>query len=511
MGCSPSSSQESVSLQDASTGEGGGQRDDTVAEGASDRNEANGSESSIVDTASSDGVGPEATREEAPESTPDNTTTKTPNILLIIADDYGIDVAGAYHDDNNDGKPDDGRTYATTPRIDGICKNGVRFLKAWSTPLCSSTRASMLTGRYGFRTGIGGAIERNAGIGVNEPSIPKILDAHPGLGYVHANIGKWHLGKTADLNREQAPNTMGWSHYTGNLEGSLPQYDAWDKITDGQSSSSTTYATTENVDDTIRWLEKQQKGKPWLVWLAFNAPHSPFHLPPKNLHQQQNLSGTQNDINQNTPPYYRAMIEAMDSEMGRLLAWLQTNNQLDNTVIVFLGDNGTPAKVVEAPYDRRRAKGTLYQGGIHVPFCVSGPVVKQPGRTTDALIHTVDVFATILEIAGVIPNSGWTQGVTYDSKSFLSVLRDPNAASPRSWVFSEFFDSTGKNHTVRNQRYKLLRLDNQGTAVESMYDLQQDPREETDLLANGVNGLTSEQKAQYDGLVKELDALLKSP
>ena len=457
----------------------------------------------------------------------DNTTTETgnttedppgeplppvtkphPNILLVIIDDYGVDVASYYHDKDGDGKADDGRTYAPTPTFASLCKTGVRFNNAWSTPLCSSTRSSILTGRYGFRTGIGGAIPRGGGIKTNEPTIPKILDAKSALGYVHANIGKWHLGENTELKGELAPNTMGWSHYSGSLSGSLNDFSDWTKITDGKSSKVTNYATTENVNDAIKWLGKQDPKKPWFLWLAFNAPHTPFHMPPKELHSQKNLSGTTQDINRNSTNYYRAAVESLDTEVGRLLAWLKQKGQLENTLIVVLGDNGSPRKVVEAPYDRLRAKGTLYQGGIHVTMCISGKGVTG-GQTSDALVHTVDLYATLLEAAGVDVKKELPTGFTYDSMSFFDILKDAKKAGPRTWAFGEKFDKDPKSSdlTIRNKRYKILRLQSKSDAF---YDLQTDPRETKNLLdGKKVDDLTAEQKSNYEALSKQLDQITK--
>src|SRR4029079_9864202 len=127
------------------------------------------------------------------------------------------------------------------------------------------------------------------------------------------------------------------------------------------------------------------------------------------------LSGTTQDINQHPRPYFEAMVEAMDTEMGRLLAAVNRTN----THIIFLGDNGTAGQVVQPPFPSTRAKDTLYEGGTHVPFIISGPGVVSPGRTNSTMVNMVDVFATILELAGINVSATIPAGVTIDSQSLL--------------------------------------------------------------------------------------------
>lgn len=483
------------------TSDGGTKKDSTV------------SDTSPGDTRVADNSGKDDTPK---EQTPDDpTATNRPNILLIIADDLGTDSFLDYNDADGDGKADDKRSYAVTPTLSGICKQGIRFKKAWATPYCSSTRSGILTGRYGFRTGIGNAVPRDGGIDPKEWTIPKLLDASK-QGHAHANIGKWHLGLTDPLKNLLAPNTMGWSHYVGSPSGSLSDYSNWGRVENGKRGTSTTYATTQTVDDAISWLGKQDKNKPWFLWLAFNAPHTPFHLPPSGLHTQKGLSGTADDIKQNGSSYYRAMVEAMDTEVGRLMTWLKNKGMSENTIVVFIGDNGTPAGAVDPPYNTKRAKGTLFQGGIRVPFCVAGKGVKS--GTSDALVHSVDLFATLLELSGVNVSKALPANVKVDSRSFVSVLKDPSSQGQRTWNFSESFE-WGKlddaYRTIRDSRYKYLRDRGPKTPAGQFrvqfFDLQQDPLEKTNLTQGGnTNRLSTEQKAAYDALTKTLDTLLKS-
>jgi len=141
--------------------------------------------------------------------------------------------------------------------------------------------------------------------------------------------------------------------------------------------------TTALTDKAIEWTSAQND--PWFLWLAYNAPHAPFHLPPQDLHTAGNLPTDKNSIDANRLSYYNAMLEAMDSELGRLLSSM-TESVRNNTVILFVGDNGTPSSIARPVYGGQRAKGSIYQGGTNVPLIISGKGVVA-GRS-DALVNS---------------------------------------------------------------------------------------------------------------------------
>ncbi len=261
------------------------------------------------------------------------------NVLLIIADDLGADSVGLFSPAN---------TTAPTPTLDGLAANGVRFTRCWSNPTCSPSRAALLTGRHGFRTGVGWPGDV---IGLSEGTIANAFNS---AGYGTACIGKWHLSNQTN-GGDDNPNLMGFDHFSGAMSGALRDFFLWPKVVNGQALQQRvrTYATTENVNDAISWIDEQDSD--WFLWLAFNAPHSPFHLPPNELHSYD-LLGTEADIAANPTSYYQASIEAMDTEIGRLLGSIDAA-VLANTTIIFVGDNGTPGGV--APNVVRGAKGQL--------------------------------------------------------------------------------------------------------------------------------------------------------
>ena len=202
------------------------------------------------------------------------------------------------------------------------------------------------------------------------------------------------------------------------------------------------------------------------MWLAYNAPHSPYHLPPSDLHYQGGLSEDQASIDANRLPYYLAAIEAIDTEMGRLFNSISSED-LDNTVVIFIGDNGTPGPVAQQ-YHSQRAKGSLYKGGINVPMVISGKGVERMNDQEDALISTVDLFATVSELCGIN-----TQQI-HDSNSFFDLLTI--TGSSRSHLYSE----KGNNYfTVRNSTHKYMSFED---GSEALFNLQTNPFEMPNLL-----------------------------
>ncbi|MCB0520739.1 MAG: sulfatase-like hydrolase/transferase [Saprospiraceae bacterium] len=418
------------------------------------------------------------------------------NVLLIIADDIGTDYCGFY---------EDAQDTANMPHVSSLLGKGVRFTNAWSSPTCSPTRAGILTGRYSFRTGVGTAISGPdyTELDTSETTIGKLLKNAAPVTYATANIGKWHLNQPTPQSWIY-PNLMGYDHFSGNYLGELTDYFDWKKVVDGTSPVTVSnYATTETVNDAINWLDGLNGSQPFFLWLAFNAPHTPFHLPPDSLHTVPGLTGTQMDINQNPKNYFRAMTEAMDTEFGRLLQWLDQQGQLDSTNIIFVGDNGNLKRVSQLP-DTTRGKGTIYEYGVHVPFIIAGPAVASPGRISEALVSTPDLFATILELAGF---DDWPSEIPVDkpvdSRSLVPILKNQSEAE-RDWNFTEQFSpqpDPDDGKTIRNLAYKLLHFDD---GHQEFYHLATDPSEQSDLL---LQALDAEAASNYDYLCHELSQL----
>lgn len=420
------------------------------------------------------------------------------NTILIIADDLATDYLGYY--------PNVGDTVGT-PNIRSLLAQGVQFTNAWSNPVCSPTRAALFTGRFAFRTGVGDVIstQASAQLDTAERSVAKLLHDFAPVNYATANVGKWHLHTPIPIPQRDFPNYMGYDLYSGNFNGAITDYFDWQRIKNGVIDSVTNYATTQTVNDAIDWLDTLSTAQPFFLWVAFNAPHSPFHLPPLNLHSYVNLPGTTAHINNNPTLYFKAMVQAMDTEIGRLFQYLNANNLRDSTNIIFIGDNGEERNISQA-FDTSHAKGTVYEHGVSVPMIISGPSIVNPGRQSDALVSTPDLFATILELSGF---SNWSNFIPaaklpIDSKSLLPILIN-DTSDVREWIFTEQFKVTvspSSGKAIKSKTHKLIKFD---LGNIEFYDLLLDPNEQNNLVGQT---LTTLQTQQFNFLCNELNALL---
>lgn len=405
-------------------------------------------------------------------SVTNNTINQKPNILFIIADDLGKDAINGFSE---------GVIKPNTPNIDAIRTSGISFSNLWVYPTCTPTRASIITGKYGYRTGVKWAADE---LSSSEKTLQTYINENTNNSYATAIIGKWHLsGSNTTIN----PETFGIDYYSGLIRGSANDYYQWQLTEDGATSMQTTYITEYFTDLSINWVNNQSK--PWFLWLAYTAPHTPFHVPPANMHNQGNLPTYTTGMN--AVPYYMAAIEAMDYQIGRLLDSMSTEDK-NNLIIIFIGDNGTPSEVAQSPYTPSTVKATLYQGGINVPLFISGEGVSRIGND-DHLITSTDFFATIASIAGVNINQ------INDSKSFHSLLTQ--SSTIRNYQYSEKDDGNEDAWTIKNNKYKLIVNAN---GNKEMYNIENDPYEQNNLINNT---LTTEENLAKTLLEAELDSI----
>ncbi len=360
-----------------------------------------------------------------------------------------------------------------TPNIDSIGKEGLSFNNFWTYPTCSPTRASMITGKYGYRTNVRWA---NQKLSESEILLQKYINKNTDNSYATAVVGKWHIsGYDTTIN----PEKFGIDYYAGIFIGSVKDYYNWPLSEKGKQTISTEYTTKKFTDLASNWIKKQEK--PWFMWLAYNAPHTPFHIPPAEMHSQGNLPPYTKDVD--PTPYFMASIEAMDFQIGKLLNSMSKEDR-ENTLIIFMGDNGTEPVVTQAPYTSNQVKRSLYQGGINMPLFVSGKGVERKGMDNN-LITSTDIFATIAEIAGVEIDE------INDSKSFKSLLSEKKPI--RKYQYSEMKNEKNDAWTISNGTYKLLVFAN---GKEEMYNLINDPYEKNNILNSTLN--TIEKKAKEE-------------
>ncbi|MBI1837586.1 MAG: sulfatase-like hydrolase/transferase [Flavobacteriia bacterium] len=421
------------------------------------------------------------------------------NTILIIADDISPDYFGMYNESSDT---------ANTPNIRKLLEKGVLFTKAWASPLCSITRSEMLTGKYPFRTNIGAVITgpTSPQIDTAEMSLAKLLKFYAPQKYNTACVGKWHLTLGVQA-KYTYPNILGFDYYSGNFNGAIPDFYNYTKVTNGIASTVTNYATTETVNDAINWLDTMDNTKPYFLWLAFNAPHTPLHVPPSNLVDITGLTGTTQDINVNGANYLKADLEAMDTEIGRLFTYLITNNLMDSTTIIFMGDNGNATQTSQNPI-KTKSKDTVYDYGVRVPLIVSGPSVVNPNRSSDALINIPDLFATILELSDY---SNWLAAVPVnklpiDGRSLMPIIQNTSQIV-HDWVFTQKFTTpmdSSDGVSIRNQDYHLIRFDYGG---EEFYNQTLDHFEINNLLDSTMS---STEILNYNLLCDSLHSLVNT-
>lgn len=401
----------------------------------------------------------------------DTTSIGAPNILLIIADDMGLDATNGFSE---------GSVKPNTPHLDSIMNSGLKFTNLWVNPTCSPTRSSIITGKYGYRTGV-----LNAGddLTSEHETLQEYINNQTGNEYATAVVGKWHLAQNSGYN----PEERGIDYYAGLLSGAVNDYYSWGYTENGVTSTETEYVTQNFTNLAIDWTNEQTK--PWFLWLAYTAPHTPFHLPPSEMHSQGELPSDPASVEANPLPYFMASIEAMDYQIGRLLDEIG-QDVLKNTTIIFIGDNGSPVQVAQSPYSRRKSKGTVYQGGINTPMFISGTAVDRVG-TDNSLVNGVDLFATIAGLAGVDVDN------INDSKNLQPLF---TASNPdfRDHIYSELEDDEESSWAIRNLTHKLIEY---STGMQEMFDLTTDPYENNNLL-NG--SLTSNEQSIKASLEAEM-------
>ena len=407
----------------------------------------------------SDSKVPLITEPDEPTTVPVPNPITQKNILLIISDDQGLDGSAQYALSAD---------IPSTSILDGLAQNGVVFENVWATPACTTSRASLLTGLYPHNSNVTFV---PAILTPEFQTLPQLLENNANTAeYAAAVFGKWHLaGGKSDADH---PSKVGIQHYAGNLFN-LDDYYNWELTINGQTELSTEYHTSKITNLAIDWIAEQQT--PWFVWLAYSAPHSPFHLPPTNLHNRD-LSGTDADIQNNPRNYYLAAIEAMDTEIGRLLDSMD-EEELANTLIIFIGDNGTPQRIIDTSvYATEHGKGSLYQGSLAVPLIVSGAGVERLGERESQLVTITDLFASIAQAAGI------DQSTIGDSHSFYPLLSDAEATMP-DFIFTEFESAETTGWTVRSASHKLIHYEN---GDEALFLLSENFEEITNLIESAV-------------------------
>jgi len=467
-----------------------------------------------------------------------------PNILFVIMDDIGIDTTTDMHP----GLIDDlmaqygplGHNHprvdriadrpASTPTLNTLAQEGIAFTQTWVQAYCSPTRASILTGLYAAKTEV---LDYSDWLSLSHETVAHILRDE--MGYSTAIFGKWHvagLGYYPGLGwyPGMKPKQAGFDRFLGNLTGAPNNYWTYDYHIQDDATlpfqyrtesapirslpgiAATTYAPVVKVADTINWIEEQEGAdpdKPWFAWLAFNLSHiageaaSPTFVPNidtldgptrDEINDCHGVFGTTDIGDCSAPALNRAMTNSLDTVLGKLLEAVDAIDP--STYVIVIGDNGTPMygppsmNFIDNMYITRfgRGKGTVYESGVRASLAIRGPGIAA-GLVSDASNHGVDLFATILDLAGAtvpatVTNSEGNDVIELDSVSLTPILfsgakriRDPDYGYVMSETINPLADDA-RQAAAKNAFYKLLCEEDTQTASCTFYDLIDDPLEE---------------------------------
>jgi arylsulfatase A len=424
-------------------------------------------------------------------------TTKRPNVLLIYTDDQGSVDLNCY-----------GAKDLVTPHLDGLAKRGVRFTQFYAAaPVCSPSRAAMLTGRVPQRAGVPGNVSSakgNAGMPAEQVTIAEMLKAS---GYTTGHVGKWHLGYTP----ETMPNGQGFGSSFGHMGGCIDNYshffywngpnrhDLWrngkEIFADGR------FFLDLMVEECNQFLETNRK-KPFFLYWAINVPHYPLQGSDKWRDVYKKLPAPRR--------MYAALVSTMDEKIGAVLAKLDALGLVDDTIVIFQSDHGHSTEVrtfggggSAGPY--RGAKFSLFEGGIRVPAIISWPEELPTGVVRNQMATACDWLPTIAELT----NSAKPKR-KLDGQNILPVIRSNDAASPHE----VFHWQTGRNQwAVRAGDWKLLGnardTSNKATLGKNdqlfLVNLAEDVTEMKNLAGQHPD-VVARLKKQHESWIKELAA-----
>ena len=337
-----------------------------------------------------------------------------PNIIIVMTDDQGIGDLGVT-----------GNPLIDTPNIDRLAAEGAHMTTFYVSPVCAPTRASLMTGRYNYRTRV---VDTHIGRAMMEPEEITLAEVLRDAGYATGLFGKWHLGD----NYPMRPQDQGFEEVLMHRGGGIGQPSdppaGENKYTDpvlfenGVEKSFEGYCADLYFDHAMAWLEREHRaGRPFFAYIATNTPHSPYHDVPDDLYHKyrdRDLSEIMlsDDDDADIVARIFAMVENIDQNVGRLLDRLDVLDIADDTIVIFLTDNGP--NTLRYVGDLRGMKSHVHGGGIRTSFFVRWPARVEAGRQIDTMAAHIDVMPTLLEATGVEPPSG----VTIDGVSFAPEL-----------------------------------------------------------------------------------------
>jgi arylsulfatase A-like enzyme len=384
--------------------------------------------------------------------------TPRPNVLLIITDDQGYGDFSIH-----------GNSHLKTPHMDSIGRDGVQFTQFQVCPVCSPTRASLMTGRYNYRTGVVDTYLGRSMMHGDEVTLPELLRE---AGYRTGIFGKWHLGD----NYPMRPIDQGFEQALVCKGGGIgqpsdpPGNRYFDPVLQhsGKAGKFRGYCTDIFADHAIEFISRNRE-RPWFTYLATNAPHTPLEVDEKLAAPFRAMG-----LDDVTAKVY-GMVANADAAIGRVLAKLRELKLESSTLVLFLTDNG-PQQRNRYNAGMRGAKGTVYQGGIRVPLFLRWPAQVDGGRTIDRIAAHIDVLPTVLDACGIERRSS----PPIDGRSLMPLLRGTPPSWPDRTLFTQWHRGDEpqifRDCAARSQQFKLVN-------GKELYDLKMDPAESKDVSA----------------------------
>jgi len=414
------------------------------------------------------------------------TERRRPNIVVIICDDL------AYGDLACHGNP-----YTRTTHLDRLHAESIRFTRYCSGPLCTPARASLMTGRYPYRTR---AIDTYIGRSMIDPEEVTLGEIYQAAGYRTGIFGKWHLGD----NFPMRPCDMGFSESLVHRGGGIGQYgdivgqSYFDPVLhrNGVPEQHLGYCTDIFAEATCNFVERFQN-EPFFIYMATNAPHSPLEVSDHYINYY-----TQMGLNDKVARLY-GMVDNIDWNVGRVLVQLSRLGLEDNTIVIFTSDHGPCGSVsvngkVRWNADLRGQKGQMYEGGVKVPFFVRWPDgIPEAGRDVDRIANPIDILPTLTDAT----NLELPEEIKLDGTSLKPLLQDANAASawPDRQIKMQWHRGDEplryRNYAVIGQQYKLYRPNDK--APDELYDLLADPSEKENIASRHAD-LVRDMRQDYD-------------
>ncbi len=394
--------------------------------------------------------------------------SRKPNVVLIMTDDQGYGDLGSH-----------GNPHLKTPVMDRLASESVEFTRFYVSPVCAPTRASLLTGRDHLRTGVYGVTAGRETLVSEETTIAEALKA---AGYRTGLVGKWHLGE----HYPYVPHAQGFDEFVGFRTGHWTDYFDTPLERNGEPFTSSGYIADFLTDEAIRFME-ENRDRPFFLYVPYNTRHSPFQVPDKYFDVYEGLG-----LDTPTQSVY-AMVSNLDDNLGRLLGKIEELGIRDNTILVFLTDNGPNGKRFNGLL--RGTKGSVYEGGTRVPFFIRWPKGFKGERKIETIAAHIDLYPTLLELCGVKP----PEGLSIDGKSLAPLLGGEESSWPDRMLFTHRERRNNLSSvypgTVRTQRFNLVN-------GEELYDVEADPGERTNVAAEHPD-VVRELRAAYESWYEE--------